>query len=94
MSENISSQIGEFVIIPQGENIEKVCNAFDEISDALAIIESKKSVIKDIKKMLKEDYEMTSKSINLMSKLHFSTEANKHFNETEEMQTLYETLFG
>ncbi len=87
-------QIGQFVNIPTGENVDKVKNAFDEISDALMLIRGQQAHIKEIKQMLKDDYEMTPKSINAIAKMNDKQNAEEYFEENDELHALYETLFG
>ena len=87
-------QIGQFVNIPTGENVDKVKAAFDEIADALMKIRGFQAQIKDVKQMLKEDYEMTPKSINAIAKMNDKQNAEEFFEENDELQGLYETLFG
>lgn len=89
----MSTQIGQFVNIPVGEDVDKVRNAFDEISDAMSFIKAKQEHVKEIKKMLKEDYDMTPKSINAVVKLLVKENADDFFEEQDELQALYETLY-
>jgi len=90
---NLSAQIGQYVNLPQGENVEKVREAFSEIEDALLFISAKQQQIKDIKQMLKEDYDMTPKSITFISKILAKDNAEQVFEEQSELEALYETLY-
>ena len=87
-------QHGNFVNIPMGEDVDKVKAAFDEIADGMQFIRAKQEHIKEIKKMLKEDYDLTPKSINAIAKMNDKQNADEYFGEAEELEALYETLFG
>ncbi len=89
----MSNIAGKYVSIPTGADVVKVKNAIEEIANALTLIEAQREHIKDVKAMLKEDYEMTPKSVNLLAKLHVKGEADEYFGELEELSDLYQTIF-
>ena len=88
-----TSHVGTYVNIPDTDDAKKVAAAIKEVDNALMMISAQKDHIKDIKKMLKEDYDMTPGSIALMIKLHHKQSADKHFEEQDELHDLYNKLF-
>ena len=90
---NQGATIGSFVNIPDSADAQKIAAVIKDIDDALMMIRAKQDYIKEAKKAMKEDYDLTPKSIALMIRLYHSQEANKHFEEQSELSELYDTLF-
>lgn len=93
MSSEAQSKIGSYVIIPNKQDAAKVAGVIKEIDNALMMIAAKKDYIKDAKKALKEEYEMTPKSIQTMIQLFHKGNATEHFTEQNELSDLYDELF-
>lgn len=93
MSNQPSAKIGSFVNIPDPDDAKRVAGVIKDIDNALMMIQAKKDYIKEAKKALKEDYDLTPKSIQLMIQLYHKQSADQHFEEQEELQELYTTLF-
>lgn len=93
MSNRQTSKIGTFVTIPDPSDAKTVAAVIKDIDNALMMIQSQKDYIKEAKKSLKEDYELTPKSIQLMIQLYHKQAADDHFEEQEELHELYTTLF-
>jgi len=93
MSTNSPSKIGAFVNIPDTSDAKRVAAVIKDIDSSLMMIQSKKDYIKEAKKALKEDYELTPKSIQLMIQLYHKQTADNHFEEQDELHELYSVLF-
>lgn len=81
------------IIMPDAEDAKRVAGVIKEIDNALLMIQAKKDYIKEAKKALKETYDLTPKSIQLMIQLYHKQSAEPHFEEQRELEELYETLF-
>lgn len=90
---NENTVIGGLVNIPDKQDAERVAAVIKDIDNALMMIKAKQDYIKEAKKGLKEGYDLTPKSIALMIKLYHNQEADKHFQEQDELHDLYEALF-
>lgn len=90
---NENTEIGGLVNIPDKSDAERVAAVIKDIDNCLMMIKSKQDYIKEAKKGLKEDYDLTPASIALMIKLYHKQEADKHFQEQDELHILYNTLF-
>lgn len=88
-----TSVYGEYVNVPDPSDCKKVAAVIKDIDNALMMIQAKKDYIKEAKKALKEDYELTPKSIQLMIQLYHKQSAEQHFEEQEELHELYNKLF-
>jgi len=93
MSTEERAQYGSFVNIPDKSDAEKVAGVIKEIDNALLMIQAKRDYIKEAKKALKEDFELTPKSIQTMIQLYHKQNAEDHFQEQDELHDLYHTLF-
>jgi len=91
---NLNTEIGNYVNMPDTEDSKKVAGVIKEIDNALVMIQAKKDYIKEAKKALKEDYDLTPKSIQLMIKLFHAQGAEKHFDEQRDFEDLYDCLFN
>lgn len=89
----MTTEIGGYVNIPDKADAETVSAVIKDIDNALMMIKSKQDYIKEAKKALKDDYDLTPASIALMIKLYHKQAADKHFAEQEEMHELYTALF-
>ncbi len=90
---NDSTNIGNYVNIPDKDDAKNVAAVIKDIDNALLMIQSKRDYIKEAKKALKDDYDLTPASIALMIKLYHKQEADKHFDTQDELRELYDTLF-
>ncbi len=88
----MTTEIGGYVNIPDPDDAKRVAAVIKDIDNSL-MIKSKQDYIKEAKKSLKEDYDLTPGSIALMIKLYHKQGADKHFAEQEEMHELYTKLF-
>ena len=93
MSNDDRAQYGSFVNIPDKSDAEKVAGVIKEIDNALMMIAAKRDYIKEAKKALKDDFELTPKSIQTMIQRYHKQDAEGHFQEQEELHDLYYTLF-
>ena len=65
-----------------------------EISNAMAIIESAREKIKDVKTTIKENFDLPPKAVSLMVKLYHSQTGQQYFEEQDDFELLYDKLFG
>ena len=73
---------------------EKIAGVIKDISNAMPMIEAKRDYIKEAKKALKEDHELPSDAITLMVKLYHAQSNKEYFEKQEDMEALYDSLFG
>lgn len=85
---------GTYVTFPDPNDEAKIAGVIKEISHAMEIIALKRGFISDAKKALKEDYELTPKSITNMIKLYHNQNADAYFEEQEELQELFDRVFN
>lgn len=93
MSNRPSSKMGEYVNIPDPDDSARVAAVIKDIDNSLMMIQAKKDYIKEAKKSLKDDYDLTPKSIQLMIQLYHKQAADSHFEEQDELHELYNALF-
>ena len=85
----------EDVVIPSSpEDRKKIKNALQEISDSMTRMASERDLIKDIKKMLHDDYELPRKYVSKMAKVYHAQSFDAEVAEADNFATLYETITG
>lgn len=83
------------VVIPSNpEDRKKIKDALEEIATAMIRMGAERSLIGDIKKQLKEDYELPPKIINKMAKVYFSNNYEEVVAEDEAFQEAFELIVG
>ena len=83
------------IIIPSSpEDRKSIKNALDEISNSLTRIGAEKDLIKDILALAKveEDQEIPKKYMRKMAKIYHQQEFALFQQETDDLETLYETV--
>jgi len=83
------------IIVPSSpEDKKKIRQAMDEISNSMTRMESEREHISEIKKKLKEDFQLPPKVINRMAKVHHKRNFTEEQASNEDFEILYETVNG
>ena len=81
------------IIIPSSpEDRKSIKNALDEISNSLTRIGAEKDLIKDILAKVEEDQEIPKKYMRKMAKIYHQQEFALFQQETDDLETLYDTV--
>ena len=70
----------------------KIKDALQEISDSMTRIDAEKDLIKDIVNDVNDNFKLPKKYINKMARIYHKQNFSKEKQETEELETLYETV--
>lgn len=81
-----------FVIPTNPEDLKKIKDACQEISDCMIRIDSEREQIKEIISNISEKYELPKKIISKMAKAHYKNTFDKEAAEQEDFETLYEMV--
>lgn len=73
---------------------QKVRTAMGEISGAMTRMKAERDLIKEIIKKLHEDHSLPKKALSKLGRTYHKQSYAKDSEETEEFQTLYETVIG
>lgn len=81
------------VVIPSNPaDRKKIHDALQEIADANTRITAERELIKDIKEMLKEDFELPAKFISKLSKTFINQDFEAQETEREDFVELWEAV--
>lgn len=83
-----------YIVMPDKQDAERINKVIREIDNCLLQIQAHKDYIKEAKKALKDDYQLTPSAIALMIKLYHKNSAEEYFKTQEELNDLYDTIFG
>jgi len=82
-------------IIPSSpEDKQKLSAVIVDISNAMTMIEAKRDYIKEAKKALKEDFELSAKQLTKIIKMYHEQSYQKEFEEVTDTFDMYVELFG
>lgn len=88
------SQISDFSMPTNPDDVKRIENAVLEISAQLQMIVDRQENIKEIKKDLKDSYDMPPSLTNKLVKAHFEHKYAEITEENSIFELVYETLFG
>ena len=78
------------VVIPTNPaDIEKIRGALQEIADAFTRMTAERELVKDIKAMLKEDFELPPKYITKLAKTFYNQDFEAQQTESEDFDELW-----
>ena len=78
------------VVLPSNPaDIEKIRGALQEIADAFTRMTAERELVKDIKAMLKEDFELPPKFITKLAKTYFNQDFEAQQVESEDFEELW-----
>ena len=70
-------------------DIKKIRDALQEIADAFTRLTAERELVKDIKAMLKEDFELPPKFITKLAKTYFNQDFEAQQVESEDFEELW-----
>lgn len=71
-----------------------VKNSIIEISNSKIRVEAENDHVKEIKKRLKDEYELDTKTVNALVKLYHNQQLDEYKAHTDEILEKYEELFS
>lgn len=88
------SEVNEIIIPNNPEDRKKVRDAINEIVNSMTRIASEQDLIKETKKMLKEEYNMPPKIVGKAARMVFDQNRTRAEREQDDAGTLYELATG
>ncbi len=73
---------------------ERIAKAIDEIVGFMVQIESMREHIKEVKKMIKDEFGLSPRETGKLAKIRYKRNLKEVIEETEELESSYHTLFG
>ena len=88
------SNISDFSMPTNPDDVKRIENAILEISAQMQMIADRQENIKEIKKDLKDSFDMPTGLVNKLVKAHFEHKYGEMAEEHSVFELVYETIFG